>query len=206
MSEIMSVNERVSVKKREAILNAAIAEFIEQGFQKASMDKISARADVSKRTVYKHFTSKENLFFEISKTIWSTALEATDYQYQSELPLKQQLTEIAIQELTLITSQYYLDASRMLMAEHMITPELGVEALEKTLTLESGFKRWLKSAVQDNKLNIEDYDLAVAQFLGLLKSATYWPQIVFRRPTPSEAQQQQVLTAAVRMFLSEYES
>lgn len=200
----MSVTESVSARKREAILNAAIEEFIERGFQRASMDKISVRADVSKRTVYKHFISKENLFSEICKNVWSAALEATEYPYNPALTLEVQLKEIAEQELVLITSKRYLDTSRMLLAQHMITPELGIEELEKVLTLESGLQRWLKSAVQDNKLQIVDYDLAISQFLGLLKSSVYWPQVIFRKPNASQAHQDAVLAATIRMFLSEY--
>ena len=45
--------------KRSQILKAAELEFQEHGFQTTSMDRISARAGASKRTVYKHFESKE---------------------------------------------------------------------------------------------------------------------------------------------------
>ena len=51
-----------SERKRQAILNAAISEFLANGFRGSSMDAISTRAEVSKRTVYNHFESKEALF------------------------------------------------------------------------------------------------------------------------------------------------
>ena len=49
-------------KKRAIILEGAIDVFIEMGYELASMDKIAEVAGVSKRTVYNHFGSKENLF------------------------------------------------------------------------------------------------------------------------------------------------
>lgn len=49
-------------KKRATILDGEIDVFISMGYEFASMDKIAETAGVSKRTVYNHFISKENLF------------------------------------------------------------------------------------------------------------------------------------------------
>lgn len=47
---------------RLAILDAALALFLEVGYKTTSMDAISSKAGVSKATVYAHFTGKEDLF------------------------------------------------------------------------------------------------------------------------------------------------
>ena len=52
-------------KKRLSILAAAQEEFKEKGFLGASMDSLAKRAEVSKRTVYNHFPSKDILFHNI---------------------------------------------------------------------------------------------------------------------------------------------
>ncbi|KFC62010.1 Transcriptional regulator, TetR family [Devosia sp. LC5] len=46
----------------EAVLSAAIPTFIDGGYDNTSMDEIAARAGTTKRTVYAHFGSKEQLF------------------------------------------------------------------------------------------------------------------------------------------------
>lgn len=51
-----------SEAKRDAILQAAARLFLEQGPQAISMDRVAVAAGVSKRTVYAHFDSKEQLF------------------------------------------------------------------------------------------------------------------------------------------------
>ncbi|HEX5664228.1 MAG TPA: helix-turn-helix domain-containing protein, partial [Xanthomonadaceae bacterium] len=56
---------RLTDRKRAAILEAAVAEFRESGYEATSMDRIAASAGVSKRTVYNHFPSKEVLFTRI---------------------------------------------------------------------------------------------------------------------------------------------
>ena len=49
---------RLTERKRAAIVEAAIDEFRASGYEATSMDRIAARAEVSKRTVYNHFPSK----------------------------------------------------------------------------------------------------------------------------------------------------
>ena len=49
-------------EKRRAILDAALAEFLESGFLGAGMDRVAARAGASKVTVYAHFADKQALF------------------------------------------------------------------------------------------------------------------------------------------------
>lgn len=62
----------------EAILRAAISTFIEQGYEKASMDQVAALARTTKRTVYAYFDNKEVLF----RASVNKAVEL----FQSELP------------------------------------------------------------------------------------------------------------------------
>lgn len=69
----MTAPMRLTDQKRESIVQAAIAEFGDRGFEVTSMDRIAARAEVSKRTVYNHFPSKEELFAEMLQRLWSCA-------------------------------------------------------------------------------------------------------------------------------------
>jgi AcrR family transcriptional regulator len=50
---------------RERIVDAAYGLFWQQGFVRASLDDIAARADVTKRTLYQHFRSKDDLMAEV---------------------------------------------------------------------------------------------------------------------------------------------
>lgn len=49
-------------EKQRQIVDAACKLFTEQGYEVTSMDKVAAEANVSKRTVYSYFDSKEHLF------------------------------------------------------------------------------------------------------------------------------------------------
>jgi AcrR family transcriptional regulator len=53
--------------RKEVILNTAIVCFTEYGYYKASMDMISEKAEITKRGLYYHFRSKDELFIAIFK-------------------------------------------------------------------------------------------------------------------------------------------
>lgn len=52
-------------EKQRQIVDAACKLFTEQGYEVTSMDKVAAEANVSKRTVYSYFESKEDLFCSV---------------------------------------------------------------------------------------------------------------------------------------------
>jgi len=54
-----------SERKRAAIVEAASAEFLREGYSASSMDEIARRAGVSKPTIYNHFGNKERLFLAV---------------------------------------------------------------------------------------------------------------------------------------------
>ena len=66
--EVMAKNEPKEVRVNE-IIQAAIEEFIEKGYDGASMDQIAKRAGVSKGGVYYHFPNKEVLLMMANEKI-----------------------------------------------------------------------------------------------------------------------------------------
>ena len=59
----------------EHILFAAKDVFLELGFERSSMDEISARAETSKRTLYARFESKEKLYLAVIELVRGLYLE-----------------------------------------------------------------------------------------------------------------------------------
>lgn len=57
-------------QKERDILTSAAKIFVRDGFEKAHMDEIANKANVSKQTIYSNFGSKENLFNEIVSDIF----------------------------------------------------------------------------------------------------------------------------------------
>jgi AcrR family transcriptional regulator len=57
-----------AAERRQAIIDAALDEFVARGFAATRLDDVAKRAGVAKGTIYLHFTDKEALFQELIRT------------------------------------------------------------------------------------------------------------------------------------------
>ncbi|MCP4619517.1 MAG: TetR/AcrR family transcriptional regulator [Bradyrhizobium sp.] len=57
-----------AAERRQAIIEAAMEEFIARGFAATRLDDIAKRAGVAKGTIYLHFKDKESMFEELIRT------------------------------------------------------------------------------------------------------------------------------------------
>ena len=57
-----------AAERREAIIAAALDEFIARGFTATRLDDVARRAGVAKGTIYLHFKDKESMFEELIRT------------------------------------------------------------------------------------------------------------------------------------------
>ena len=105
----MTPAQRLTDRKREAIVQAAVAEFRTHGFEATSMDKVAATAEVSKRTLYNHFASKEDLFAEILMQLWHRSASQVELAYRADEPLREQLLALMLQKLAMLSSDDFID-------------------------------------------------------------------------------------------------
>ncbi|WP_433324041.1 TetR/AcrR family transcriptional regulator [Spirillospora sp. CA-294931] len=56
-------------RRREQLLRAALTEFGRRGYHLTQMEHVAAGAQVSKALLYQHFTSKEELFAEVTEAV-----------------------------------------------------------------------------------------------------------------------------------------
>src|ERR1700761_5661204 len=96
---------RLTDRKRIAIVGAAIEEFLAAGYDATSMDRIAARASVSKRTVYNHFPSKEALFAAILHQLWDASQTGDAPTYRADAPLRAQLLDLLDRKLRLLNEE-----------------------------------------------------------------------------------------------------
>jgi AcrR family transcriptional regulator len=57
-----------AAERRQAIVEAALQEFVARGFTATRLDDIAKRAGVAKGTIYLHFKDKESMFEELIRT------------------------------------------------------------------------------------------------------------------------------------------
>ena len=192
----------VAEGKRGQIIDAAVVEFRENGFSGASMDRISARADVSKRTVYNHFESKDVLFRAILDIMGERANRAFDIAYVPGKPIYDQLIDLGWAEGVLLTDPDFMKLARMVVGETMRDPVLATEMNQKMARI-AVFREFIEAAAKDGALNVPDLDRATDQFLGLIKAEGFWP-VIFTGEIVDRTRMTAIIEATVRMFLKEY--
>ena len=196
------VPSRLTDRKRDAIVVAAIAEFREHGFAGTSMDRVAAAAEVSKRTVYNHFPSKDELFAAILSQLWERSQGLAGVAYAPGQPLRGQLLELLGQKMHLLNDPSFMDLSRVAMAEMMHTPERAQDMVARLPEKEEGLATWIREAQRDGRLKPGVDPLYAAQQLqGLVKSFAVWPQLAMGQPPLDAERQQQVLADSVDMVL-----
>lgn len=115
-------------RKRSAILDAAAELFLDQGYDRASMDAVATRADVSKQTVYAHFGTKEALFLAMARHLTGDAVARhrtrVDDGLESDDPAVA-LAGFARELLAIVLTPRLMRLRRLAIAEAERFPELG---------------------------------------------------------------------------------
>lgn len=191
-----------SEQKKQDVLRAAIQEFRLFGFAGASMDRIAELAGASKRTVYNHFVSKEQLFDLATTELWRTSKSAASVAFDPSQSAEQQLLTICRQCIAVYEQEDFIELARVVMAEYIRSSEKAQAAMQRMVNQEGGLELWLAQAQQHGILTIPDIQVAATQFWGMFKAFVFWPR-VFNLSTETKIDEAFVLSS-IRMFISFY--
>jgi TetR/AcrR family transcriptional regulator of autoinduction and epiphytic fitness len=160
---------------------------------------------VSKRTVYNHFPSKEELFAEILNQLWIRVTAEQETFYRPELPLRDQLRVLLMAKLQMLGDDNLLDLARVAIAATIHSPERAQDMVARMGAREEGLTVWIRAAQADGRLKAVAPEFAAQQIHGLLKSFAFWPQISMGQPSLSAEEQNTVADSALDMFLACYQ-
>ena len=202
-------DQRRSARKRRAILDAATTTFLSKGYLGTSMDEIAALAQVSKQTVYKHFTDKPSLFIEL---VTGTVNEISDPVYNEVVQLadsgdlEADLRDLARRLVARVMQPRLLELRRLVIAEAGRFPELGRAFYERgpgrtVAALASVFEQLAASGA----LRLDDPALAAAHFNWLIMSALVNQAMMLGSDSiPGRRELNRYADAGVRVFLAAY--
>lgn len=196
--------ERLTDRKRAAIVRAAVAEFRASGFEATSMDQVAATAEVSKRTLYNHFASKEALFAEILVQLWDRSAATLALAYRPDEPLQAQLSALLLQKVAMVSGEDFIDLARVAIASTIHAPERAQDMLARLAQKENALLTWVRSAQQDGRLKPADAVQVVQQLESLVKGAAFWPQVAMGQPRLGPGAQKQLAATAAELVLSHY--
>ena len=195
---------RLTDRKRDAIVQAAIVEFRDNGFEATSVDKVAARAEVSKRTLYNHFASKEELFAAILHILWESSASELLRPYEPGRPVREQLLALVHGKLAMLADENFLALARVAIAAGLHSPERARDMVQRIGEKDGAMLDWIRAAQKSGALQPADAAQAYKQLECLVKGVAFWPQVAMGQPRLAPAAQKKLATATVDLFLSHY--
>lgn len=162
--------------KRKSILEGAIKVFTKNGFDASSMDHIAEVANVSKRTIYNHFSSKEILFQAIVADFLKQRDEIKPIKYVSTLPLEEQLKDFAKAELFLINDPVRRGLSKLFTSVFLMDIDFGKKTRSQ-FEPHKAFIVWLNAAKENQKLDFQSAELVARVFYGMVEGSLTYPAL-----------------------------
>lgn len=198
-----SYRQAVSAAKQADIVKAALAHFLKRGFTRAGMVDIARDADVSTATLYKHCTSKEDLF----ATVCVEAARAVDDEFASRPPGKTLVGILRAACRQYIAVQYdgHMNALlRIVIAEAVAHPKLARKMFEIVVDRRRDRVAGILAKIVDaGYLKPHDTQLSATLLGGMMKELFVWPAMLDPDHRVS-ADAETEIAEIVDLFLSRY--
>ncbi|MFD8211168.1 TetR/AcrR family transcriptional regulator [Streptomyces sp. NPDC059695] len=195
-------------RKRQAIIDAALAEFLAEGYSAASMDAITRGSGVSKATIYKHFGSKERLFLAVIGGVLPQTyadLEPANSTIADAPDLRAALVRLTTDWARILLRPDIMSLRRLVIGEIDRFPQLGQLWYRVSYDMNNG--PLIEAFTELNArgtLDAPDPALAVQQ---LVAATVGVPQLV-RTFSPdaqiADAELTRVISSGVDLFLARY--
>jgi AcrR family transcriptional regulator len=175
--EASAYHRRIAADNRAAILDAATGLFLDLGYDRTSLARVADRAGVSKATLFKQFPTKAELFEAAVLAAGDTPDSAPLEPPASDLHAGLVILGMAYVEL--LSRPRMAELIRAVIAESARFPELRKRTFDfGTLPVLKALRRFFQAANAQGTANVNDLDVAGAQFLGMIATVVFWPRLV----------------------------
>lgn len=191
-------------QKHAAILQAAARLFMQQGFERVTMDAIASEAGVSKLTIYNHFADKDSLLQATASLKLQQLLPGL--QLPDEIhDLEHALMQVGQRFYRLLNDDESIALHRLMVSQVSRQPTLAASVyasgVQKAIThLAEGFQRLHDSGL----LHIPDCRTAASHFTCLIRGNHTYQLILGFCQEFSEDVIEEHIRNAVRMFIRAY--
>lgn len=192
-----------SQQKHLDIINAAKEEFIEHGFLAANMDRITSSAEVSKRTLYRHFESKEVLFESVLTIINDSVNENVSYQFDEEKSTEEQLNDIAYKEIEILYQIYGISLARTIVMEFLRQPDMAKNLITNIYSIRA-ITQWFNAAIEAGRLKNVDSKLMTDVYVSLFQGLLFWPQVMNLDTEPTGDAVKSKVDTVTSIFIQSY--
>jgi TetR/AcrR family transcriptional repressor of mexJK operon len=191
--------------KAESILEAAKKSFLAHGFGAVSMEAIAREAQVSKATVYAHFSSKEELFGAVIGRECEHRFAGLSLRELDPREAGASLAVLGRRFLELILSPDAIALHRIILGEVTRFRQLGEvfwnAGPERNLRQIAAF---MEEAAAAGTLALEDPRLAAEQFVGLVRGEVQLRRLLCLEGEAGPGAVAPAVDSAVATFLRAY--
>ena len=126
----LPLRERKKLRTRQALIDTALERFTADGFDGTTLDELCARVEVSKRTFFRYFASKEDVAMAPTQDLWAAFLDDLRTRSPNGGPLLSLLQDTLLTALDRMPAPTWADhvlLSRRLAAR---TPSMNAHGLQ----------------------------------------------------------------------------
>lgn len=196
-----ATGEEWSAKQR-GVIDAAITAFSESGFDVVSMDRIAEDAGVSKRTVYNHFKSKDQLFRVVMRELIAETERRKTEAFDPRRALADQLESFALAKHSMAVDPKWAGLVRVMVAALLHKPEFAAEAITQLEAGEESLVSWLRAADEEGLMEVDQPEQSASLFYALASGALFWPVVIGQRLSKSEIRRR--TETLISMFLEQH--
>jgi AcrR family transcriptional regulator len=191
--------------KRRQILAGASAVFRALGYDAASMGEIAKAAGVSKGTLYVYFKDKDELFQAIVEKECVFQAEGV-FDFDTANPdIAAELTRMGIAYVKLLCMPERQSTMRAVIAIADRKPNAGRTFYETGPARGiARLSRYFETEVAAGRLEIEDCEVAAAQFMEACHASIFKPVLLNFAPPPPPERIEYVVKIAVKAFMKAY--
>ncbi len=154
---------------KSLIIEAADAQFRENGYAAASINAIAQTAGVSTKTLYRLFPTKADLFSSIISDRINRFFLALDQSTLATMDLRQGLERLLTTYGMLTMSDDTVDMTRLVIAESDRFPEIATSFYETAIVGSNAvMEKWLTRQAERGLIKLEDPHMASGMLRGMM--------------------------------------
>lgn len=159
---------RMSKEDRRAqIIDSAMKLFVVNGYNATTTASIAEEANISEVTLFRHFSTKEELFIEGIEPILTMNLDDSIIK-SNEMESTEKLKYILEERIRFVSNNHAI--LKLILMENQVNPEvIGFDYVENTITL-------LEESIEEADIKLKNKDVSLRLLMGSILSFLYFPE------------------------------
>ncbi|MEU5866200.1 MULTISPECIES: TetR/AcrR family transcriptional regulator [unclassified Nonomuraea] len=176
-ADLLPLRERKKLKTRAALVDTALALFTERGFDQVTLDELCAEVEISKRTFFRNFASKEEVASAPLEALWTALLGDVEHAPLGGRPVLEVLQEAMLAAVRRMSAEGPEWVARVRLSQELSqrTPSIAAHGLQFCDRTSAAFETTLRTRLglgdRDQRPRLA-LDLLVAAFHAALRGWT----------------------------------